>query len=357
MPSASKSSWAQLRVGITAIFALALIGVLIFLLTGNTSLFTKDVTLYTYLGDAAAVAVGSPVRINGINAGSVRNVMLSGLNDPNRTVKIELAIHEDMMKQIPVDSEATISAENLLGSKFINVKRGKSASFIAPGAEIRAKETKEIFEIMDSFFPLLTSAQVILKRIDNIVSMVESGKGNIGKMLTDDTLYSRVNVILGDVQKTTSAINSRQGSLSKLLYEDGLYEDIRKPIQRIDRILAAVEDGKGTAGKLLKDPALHDELQRNLQVMKAILEDIQGGKGTAGKLLKSDEMHNQIAALIKKVDVTVDKLNQGQGTLGQLLVNPQLYESINMTTREMTGLLKDFRANPKKFLRIKLGLF
>ena len=25
--------------------------------------------------------------------------------------------------------------------------------------------------------------------------------------------------------------------------------------------------------------------------------------------------------------------------------------------RELQGLLKDFRANPKKFLRIKLGLF
>ena len=48
---------------------------------------------------------------------------------------------------------------------------------------------------------------------------------------------------------------------------------------------------------------------------------------------------------------------RGQGTLGQLLVNPQLYESLDGTTREMQGLFKDFRANPKKFLRIKLGIF
>ncbi len=357
MPSASKTSWAQLRVGITAIVALALIGVLIFLLTGNASLFTKEVRAFTYLGDAAAVAVGSPVRINGITAGSVHNVELSGSSNPNRAVKIELALHENMLKQIPVDSEATISAENLLGSKFINIKRGISGAFISPGAEIKAKETKEIFEIMDSFFPLLTSAQVILKRIDNIVSLVESGKGNIGKMLTDDTLFARVNGILADVQKTTQAINSGKGSFAKLLYEDALYEDIRKPIQRMDRLLAGIEEGKGSAGKLLKDPALHDELQKNLMVMRAVLEDIQAGKGTAGKLLKSTEMHDQIAALLRKMDVTVDKLNTGQGTLGQLLVNPQLYESLNLTTREMTGLLKDFRANPKKFLRIKLGLF
>jgi phospholipid/cholesterol/gamma-HCH transport system substrate-binding protein len=40
-----------------------------------------------------------------------------------------------------------------------------------------------------------------------------------------------------------------------------------------------------------------------------------------------------------------------------LLNNPALYEDLDGTTRELQGLLKDFRANPKKFLRIKLGLF
>ena len=38
-------------------------------------------------------------------------------------------------------------------------------------------------------------------------------------------------------------------------------------------------------------------------------------------------------------------------------MNPSLYESLDGTTREVHGLLKDFRANPKKFLTIKLALF
>ena len=38
-------------------------------------------------------------------------------------------------------------------------------------------------------------------------------------------------------------------------------------------------------------------------------------------------------------------------------MNPQLYETLNGATREMQALLKDMRANPKKFLRIKLALF
>jgi phospholipid/cholesterol/gamma-HCH transport system substrate-binding protein len=57
------------------------------------------------------------------------------------------------------------------------------------------------------------------------------------------------------------------------------------------------------------------------------------------------------------VDGIIDKINAGQGTIGQLLVNPQLYDTLNGATGEMQQLLKDIRANPKKFLRVKLALF
>jgi phospholipid/cholesterol/gamma-HCH transport system substrate-binding protein len=53
----------------------------------------------------------------------------------------------------------------------------------------------------------------------------------------------------------------------------------------------------------------------------------------------------------------MDKINSGQGTIGQLLVNPSLYESLDGTMKEFHSFMKDFRANPKKFLTIKLVLF
>jgi phospholipid/cholesterol/gamma-HCH transport system substrate-binding protein len=53
----------------------------------------------------------------------------------------------------------------------------------------------------------------------------------------------------------------------------------------------------------------------------------------------------------------MDRLNAGQGTAGQLIVNPQLYDSMNGATREINSLIKDIRANPKKFLNLKLSIF
>lgn len=88
-----------------------------------------------------------------------------------------------------------------------------------------------------------------------------------------------------------------------------------------------------------------------------MIVDLNAGKGTAGKLLKSEELHDQLRASLSKVDLIIDKINAGQGTIGRLLVDPQLYDTLNGATREMQDLIKDIRANPKKFLRIKLALF
>jgi phospholipid/cholesterol/gamma-HCH transport system substrate-binding protein len=108
---------------------------------------------------------------------------------------------------------------------------------------------------------------------------------------------------------------------------------------------------------LLKDPALYDEAKSSLTEIRTLLADLNAGKGTAGKLLKDDKLHQRLDELVAKFNGTIDKINSGQGTLGQLLVNPQLYESLTGATREFQSLAKDMRANPKKFLTIRLTLF
>src|SRR5688572_21135999 len=104
MPSARKIAWAQLRVGIMAVIALIIIGVLVFLLTGSKKIFSEDTTVYTYLKDSAALAKGSPVRLNGILIGSVQRVELSGEQAPQRQIRVHLEVEQEMLKQIPVDS-------------------------------------------------------------------------------------------------------------------------------------------------------------------------------------------------------------------------------------------------------------
>ena len=346
-----------MRVGVMAIVAMCILGVLIWLFTSQKPIWERYDRLYTYMRDSAALAKGAPVRLNGILIGSIVRVEFSGSRDPSRTVRVIMHVQSDMLPQIPVDSIASISAENVLGSKFINISKGSASRAVQANGEVASEPSAEIEDLVKKGFGLFDSAQAILTRLDKIVSLVESGQGSIGKFLTDEEFYNRLVATIADFQKVTAAISSGKGTVGKLLYDESLYNDARAALQRVDAVVQDLQRGQGTAGKLLKDPALYEETRASVAQFRQLLDDLNAGKGTAGKLLKDEAAYRQIQDILSKVDTTIDRVNSGQGTLGQLLINPQLYDSMNGLTRELNSLVADIHKNPKKFLRIKLGLF
>jgi phospholipid/cholesterol/gamma-HCH transport system substrate-binding protein len=91
--------------------------------------------------------------------------------------------------------------------------------------------------------------------------------------------------------------------------------------------------------------------------INALMSQVNSGQGNLGKIIKDQDFYNKLNDLLAKLDATMDKVNAGQGTLGQIMTNPQLYNSLNGATREFQSLAKDMRANPKKFLTIRLTIF
>jgi phospholipid/cholesterol/gamma-HCH transport system substrate-binding protein len=357
MASQARVQWAQLRTGILAAVAMVIAGVLIFLLTGQSNFFGGNFHLLTYMEDSAGMVANDPVRVNGILVGYIGSIKLSGSRDPKKTVLIDMVIEDKYLEQIPEDSKSAISSANLLGSKYVNITKGTHPKHVEPGGEIQSLASQDIPEILAQSSNLLGQFQTILGRADGLLAIVESGQGNIGKLIKDDTLYDRLNSVAGEVDQLVKDVKNSNGTISHLLYDDTLYNDIRKPIQRIDDMLAQVQQGKGTLGKTIYDPQAYDEARATIGEAKKMLENLNAGKGTAGKLLSDDEIYTQLKMISQKVNTAIDKINSGQGTIGQLMVNPQLYDSLNGATRELNALIKDVRGNPKKFLSIKLAIF
>ena len=364
MASHEKVHWAQLRTGILATVSMIIAAVLIFLLTGNSNMFEHQALLRTFMSDSAGMAENAPVRLNGILVGHIKGVKLSGSANPQRAVEVDMEVPEKYLSQIPEDSHSAISAANLLGDKYINITRGIHQKHVEDGSEIAAVATQDVPEILAQSSNLLAQFQTILGRLDGLLSIVESGQGNIGKLIKDDSLYDRVNATAAEVQDLVKDIHNSNGTISHLLYDPNFYEQIRRPIQRLDDMLAEVQQQKGTAGKLLYDPALYTEVQgtvtdarADINEAKKMLDDLNAGRGTAGKLLKDDEIADQLTEITKKVNVALDKVNSGQGTVGKLMTDPELYNSAVGLTHELTSFVQDAHKNPKKFLTIRLVLF
>jgi phospholipid/cholesterol/gamma-HCH transport system substrate-binding protein len=363
MPFEQKTTWARLRVGVLAIAALLILGVLVYLLSGTQGFFRSHSTLYTYLQEAAGVTNGGPVRLNGFVVGKVKDVELTGSNQPGRIIRVSLDVYSEYLPQIPVDSEAELAQLNLLGAKYVNISKGKSSQLIANGAELKSSSAPEIQEFMKQGSSMIGQMQDILGRVNAMLTDIQTGKGTIGKFIYDPTMYNNVLSIMAQIQKLTETLNSNRG-IGKFINGDELSDDIHGVVTRIDKLMDGIEQGQGTLGKFVKDPALFDDsraaiadLRKSMDQIHTLLADVNAGKGDVGKLFKSEELHEELKASMERIDKILDKVNEGNGTLGQLLNNPSLYENLDGTTRQLEGLMKDFRANPKKFLTIKLVLF
>jgi phospholipid/cholesterol/gamma-HCH transport system substrate-binding protein len=358
MPSKERVSIAQLKVGILGIVALSCIGLIIFLLTGDMQWFKKEIPLHVFVSDAAGLTPGSPVRINGIQAGKVDKVELSGESNPQRIIRVDLLINEDMMRHVPNDSIASISSDNILGStKFLEINKGVSREILTPGSMIKSADTRQFDALVQQGYNVLDSLQAILGKVQDIVGQIEVGKGTLGKLLVDESLYQSLQATVNQVQLLSTTLNSKTGTIGHLINDDALYGQIQGVVTKLDGMTQDLQQGKGSAGLFLKDPKIYNDLDRSVTELNTLLTNLNSGKGTLGELLKDDKIAHQLTATLDKVNGTIDKINSGQGTIGQLMVNPALYESTTGATQELHEFLKDFRANPKKFLSIKLHIF
>lgn len=355
MPTTSRSKWAQLKVGIMAIVALLLLAFLIVLMSGNNPLFRRTTEVYTYLGDSVAMTEGAtPVRLNGIPIGKVKKIELSGSSDPGRIVKLTLSIYDDDLNLVPVDSQAKLAQQNLLGSRYVNIKKGKNPETIKAGAEIPSADTAEIEDLFQQGSSTLGALQQTIDKVNGIISDVQGGKGTIGALLVDKTLYNRAVEIVDDVKRLTESLNAPDSTMGRLIHEDTLYQDVRGTIGRINTLVDNLNAGQGTAGKLLKDDALYDELRGTIGDVRETITKINKGDGTVSKLLNSSELHDQLIVSMGKLDGVLDKVNNGDGTIGRLMNDPSLFESLDGTSRDLQGFIKEFRANPKKFLTVTI---
>ena len=360
MADKTRVRWSKLKVGIVGLAAFFILFVLVFLLTSSKGLFQSWSELNTYMGDASGLPEGTTVSLNGIPIGYLDHFQLTNSRDPKRAIQFVLKVKSVYLKDIPVDSIVSGIATNVLGGKVLNIVRGNSPQTVKNGSELTASQTQDINQIMAQMGTVFQSFQGIVTRVDNLLAGVEAGHGNLGLLIKDEQLYNRLNAIAAEGQQVLVDVRKGNGTISKLIYDDSadsLYNQIQKPIKRLDDLMASIQNGPGTASRLINDPKLYDEAQKTIQDIDKVVADLNAGKGTAGALLKSDDLHKQLDTLLGKLNAVVDKINAGQGTIGQLAVNPQLYDAMTDATREFQGLAKDIRANPKKFLTLRLAIF
>ncbi len=357
MPQSKQLRWSKLRVGLLVLVSLIIFMVAVVLISGEGFLERKY-TLRTYMDDAGGLRMGDPVRLAGINAGNVEEIRISGSHDPKRAIEVVMRVRRKYLGEVRANSVALLQSEGLLGQRFIDITRGTPpAPALPPGGEVKLKETPEISEVVATSADVMVKLNRIAARVDNVMAQVESGKGSLGKIIYDESLYQKANRSVDEVQRLVAHAAAGRGSLGKLLTSEELYDNLNSTLRKADGIVEDVRREKGSLGKILYDPGLYNRADQLLANANSVVEGVEKGHGSLGRFVKDEALYNRANTAIANLDRISERLEKGQGSAGRLLNDPALYNNVNTFTQELRTLVADFRQNPKKFLTINFKLF
>jgi phospholipid/cholesterol/gamma-HCH transport system substrate-binding protein len=359
VPSEKQVKWSQLRVGLTVLFALITLAVLIFVMTGTTGLFTRKIVVRAYVDNAGGLRVGAPVRLEGVDIGNV--TMIRVVADPKRAlvpVEVVMKITTKYAETMRSECEVSLNTAGVLGEVFVDFDcRQAKGGPMKNGDELLTRDVPQLQDVVRASQGTLQNVDTLVKRLDSILSYIQSGQGSIGKVIYDPSLFNRANDMLNQLQQVVSQVNSSQGTIGKLLNSDELYNKANASIDNLNKIIDEVNSGQGTIGKFLKDPSLYDNANKTVAEANQLIGGINAGKGTLGRFAKDEDLARRLDNTITRLNNIADRLDKGEGTAGKFLKDPALYDNANDLLVEVRGLIAAIHKDPKTYLTIHLKLF
>src|SRR3954468_22802499 len=116
MPRTRSLAWSELKIGVLTITAVVITIVTVFMRTGGSGFFWQRYSLKARFGNVAGLNPGSPVRLAGIEVGSVNEIELVGDN-----VDVIFEVNKKHRDRITTNSVARLGSVSLLGESAVDI--------------------------------------------------------------------------------------------------------------------------------------------------------------------------------------------------------------------------------------------
>ncbi|MBI4885737.1 MAG: MCE family protein [Acidobacteria bacterium] len=346
MPRTRSLAWAELKIGLVSVVALALAAALIFLLSGEGGFSWQRYSLKAVFGNISGLNEGSPVRVAGVEVGSV-----TAINFLGDRVEVTFQLAERMRPRVTTGSTASLGSVSLLGESSVDISASARGTPIPEWGYVRSGPAA------GSLTQVTTKATEGIQELTTLLQDMRSGRGTVGRLFTDETLYREMNALVMAAENVVQNVNRGRGTLGRLANDPAAAETLERSLGNFETITARIRSGEGSLGKFLTDDAMARSLTSTTSNLDAITGRISRGEGTAGKLVSDRQLYDRLNSMSERLDKVMAGLQDGQGTAGQLLHDRQLYENMNGAVGELRQLVRDIRANPRKFLNVRVSLF
>jgi phospholipid/cholesterol/gamma-HCH transport system substrate-binding protein len=346
MPRTRSLAWSELKLGVLTIAAIIIAAATIFLVTGGKGFFWQRYALKTRFANVAGLKPGSPVRLAGVELGSVTSVDLVG-----EQVDVTFEVNKDFRDRITSGSRATLGSVSLLGESAIDITPSSQGTPIPEWGYVpQGKTAPQLSDVTDQ-------ASQGINELTGLIHDVRAGKGTVGKLMTDDQLYAELHAFVVSANDLATGLRRGNGTIGKLLKDPKTADALEASLKNIQDVTGRIAAGQGSLGKLLNDDAFATSLSGATANLRELTGKINSGEGTVGRLMTDRALYDRISDATNRLDELVTRLNDGQGTAGQLLKDQRLYENMNKVALDLSSLLTAIKQDPKRYLNVKVSIF
>ncbi len=327
------------------IFAAGLILMLGILAVGKESrLFARKVEYWTSFPNVAGLAEGSPVKLVGVQVGTVSEVVFpSDIKD--REIRVILQVDKNYANRIREGTQAHIKSLSYVSQeRYIELTPGDSdrpelsaGSRIEPGVSGLAELTEMGRGIADD-------VKDITSQLRELLIALNQGGGLLSDMIKNPEFgresLEGIQQTLNSVRRTAERLEKGEGLAGALIsdreYARRQLTSIQDSLDRLKNVLARLEQGEGALGQLMVSGGKGDVLLDNMLAasadLKSVTERINAGTGLAGRLLSDDESARRILSNLDKATKNIEsitrKVDKGQGTVGALINDDEVYRGL-----------------------------
>ena len=279
------------------------------MILGQSSFGDDSYQVQVIFDDVASLEKGSNVLLRGMVVGSVSELVM-------RTEGVVATLNIDNKVVILKGYAIKVESSSVLGGTAVFITQGTIGALPASKTELlKGTATHNILNEAASILAdlkkqgLFEKIAKVANDVEALTSSIKAGKGTLGKLIQEDSLYSEVKSLVASVDKAgidvsnaaievkttiaevkkdlkitianleifTKTISNKDSTIAKLFSDKGaLYEKLDKTMAELASASTKLNSGEGTLAKLINDPALYTEAQSMLTDVRAAVQEVSG---------------------------------------------------------------------------------
>lgn len=296
---------AKLGLFITIGLVIFIVGILAI---GNiNNAFKKSIQVFAVFEEVNGLQVGDNVWLSGVKVGTVKDMQFLSNSD----VLVNINIEQKIQQYIPKNALAKISSDGLIGNKLIVIYSGDLQSGMLQSDDtlhVESSITNE--DMMATLQQNNTNLLAITSDFKNISKQILEGKGTVGKLLTDDQLYTKLSSAMTEINTTAAKLNSVSGSLEQFT------QQLNKPSNLANTIVTDTAIFKDVELMVSNLKAVSNQVLQTSEELKILTENLNSNNtSVAGVLLNDESAAVNLKQSLINLESSSQKLNENMEAL------------------------------------------